>query len=147
MDLRLANAPTSWGVEDPSDELNPPWQSVLAQIADAGFAGTELGPLGYMPTDPALLRGELDAHGLQLVGGYVFEQLHTPDGARAALDEARRTASLIPAPRGGGARSLTPAAPPRRGSCWSSPRGPRRTGSRSQTAAGAPWRTRSARSP
>jgi inosose dehydratase len=95
MDLRLANAPTSWGVEDPSDELNPPWQSVLAQIAAAGFAGTELGPLGYMPTDPDVLCGELDAHGLQLVGGYVFEQLHTPDRARAALDEARRTASLI----------------------------------------------------
>ena len=100
MDLRLANAPTSWGVEDPSDELNPPWQSVVAQIADAGFAGTELGPLGYMPTDPELLRAELEDRGLQLVGGYVFEQLHTPDRARAALDEARRTTELIAAAGG-----------------------------------------------
>jgi inosose dehydratase len=100
MDLRLANAPTSWGVEDPSDELNPPWQGVLAQIADAGFAGTELGPLGYMPTDPEVLRAELEDRGLQLVGGYVFEQLHTADRARAALDEARRTAKLIAAAGG-----------------------------------------------
>src|SRR3954453_15322197 len=99
MGLRLANPPTSWGVEDPSDELNPPWQSVLAQIADAGFAGTELGPLGYMPTDPALLRGELEAHGLQLVGGYVFEQLHTPAPRPAGgTSSSRRTPPAAPAP-------------------------------------------------
>jgi inosose dehydratase len=100
MDLQLATAPTSWGVEDPTDELNPAWQTVLTQVADAGFAGTELGPLGYMPTDPEVLRAELEDRGLRLVGGYVFEPLYTRDGARAALDAARRTAQLIGAAGG-----------------------------------------------
>ena len=99
MQIRIANAPTSWGVEDPQDGANPPWEKLLADIAGAGYAGTELGPLGYLPDDPALLRRELAEHRLELVGGYVFEPLHTREGGARALEIARSTCELL-APAG-----------------------------------------------
>jgi inosose dehydratase len=98
--LRLANAPVSWGVEDPSDPSTPRWPGVLSDIAGAGFAGTELGPLGYLPEDPVTLRRELDERGLELVGGYVFEPLHTEAAAARALELARRTCALVSAAGG-----------------------------------------------
>jgi inosose dehydratase len=97
MQVRIANAPTSWGVEDPEDRANPPWERLLSEVAGAGYAGTELGPLGYLPDEPAALRRELAERGLELVGGYVFEPLHTPAGAERALELARRTCDLLAA--------------------------------------------------
>jgi inosose dehydratase len=98
--LRLANAPTSWGVEDPADPSNPSWSRVMSDIAEAGYAGTELGPLGFYPDDPAVLRHELAERELELVGGYVFEPLHTRSGAERAIETARRTCALLEAAGG-----------------------------------------------
>jgi inosose dehydratase len=95
MQLRIANAPTSWGVEDPEDGANPRWDRLLSDIAGAGYDGTELGPLGYLPDEPAALRRELAERGLELVGGYVFEPLHTRAGAARALEVAQRTCKLL----------------------------------------------------
>lgn len=95
MQLRIANAPTSWGVEDPEDGANPAWDRLLSDIADAGYDGTELGPLGYLPADPARLTRALEERGLALVGGYVFEPLHTSEGVAAALEVGRRTCELL----------------------------------------------------
>jgi inosose dehydratase len=97
MQLRIANAPTSWGVEDPEAGANPPWDRLLNELAAAGYAGTELGPLGYLPPDPERLRRELGDRGLELVGGYVFEPLDTPAGVAAALEVGRRTCELLAA--------------------------------------------------
>jgi inosose dehydratase len=95
MQLRIANAPTSWGVEDPEDGANPRWDRLLSDIAGAGYDGTELGPLGYLPDEPATLRRELDERDLELVGGYVFEPLHMLAGAARALEVTRRTCELL----------------------------------------------------
>src|SRR5215213_1316961 len=95
MHLHVANAPTSWGIEDPHDPDNPPWPRVLDEVASAGYAGIELGPLGYMPDRPAKLRSELEMRGLELVAGYVFVPLHTEAGVAAALRIARRTCALL----------------------------------------------------
>jgi len=95
MHLRVANAPTSWGIEEPGDPANPPWPRVLDEVASAGYAGIELGPLGYMPDRPAKLRAELDMRGLLLVAGFVFVPLHTPAGVAAGLRIARRTCELL----------------------------------------------------
>ena len=46
---RGGNAPVSWGVYE-ADRPNPPFARVLDDIAAAGYAGTELGPYGYLPT-------------------------------------------------------------------------------------------------
>ena len=97
MQIRIANAPTSWGVEDPEDGANPRWERLLSDIAEAGYDGTELGPLGYLPGDPTTLRVELAERELELVGGYVFEALHTPEGATRALEVGRATCELLAA--------------------------------------------------
>jgi inosose dehydratase len=93
--LRIANAPTSWGIEDPADPANPPWPRVLDDVAAAGYTGIELGPLGYLPANGAALSHELAARGLELVAGFVFEPLHTPEGSAAALRVASRTCELL----------------------------------------------------
>jgi inosose dehydratase len=93
MQIRIANAPTSWGIEDPGDEANPPWPQVLDQTAGAGYAGIELGPVGYLPEHAEVLRRELDSRRLELVAGYLFEPLHT--GRERALEVAERTCRLL----------------------------------------------------
>jgi inosose dehydratase len=95
MQLRIANAPTSWGIEDPEDRANPAWGNVLDDVAEAGYAGVELGPLGYLPDESPVLRRELDERGLELVGGFLFEPLHTRDGTIGAIEVARRTCELL----------------------------------------------------
>jgi inosose dehydratase len=97
MPLRIANAPNSWGIEDPADPANTPWRRVLDETAGAGYGGTELGPLGYLPEQPATLRRELEARELELVAGFVFAFLHTPDGAAEAVERARATCRLLAA--------------------------------------------------
>ena len=95
MHLRIANAPTSWGIEDPEDRANPPWADVLDDVAGAGYAGIELGPLGYLPDDSRVLRRELGLRELKLVAGYLFVPLHTRGGIADALALARRTCRLL----------------------------------------------------
>lgn len=103
MAVRIANAPTSWGIEDPGDPANPPWRRVLDEAAGAGYAGIELGPLGYLPQDTAALRRELNGRQLELVAGFVFVPLHTPEGIEAGVRVARKTCELL---AGAGARHL-----------------------------------------
>jgi len=65
MAIRIGNAPCSWGVEFAQDERNPTWQTVLKECSDAGYTGIELGPVGFMPEDPALLAEALAEHKLE----------------------------------------------------------------------------------
>ncbi|HET7030494.1 MAG TPA: TIM barrel protein [Candidatus Limnocylindrales bacterium] len=85
--LRLGTAPDSWGVWFADDPAQVPWTRYLDEASGAGYAWTELGPYGYLPTDPAALADELSARGLRLTGGTVFAALHR---GRAALEEAKR---------------------------------------------------------
>lgn len=71
MTIRIGNAPCSWGVEFANDPRNPAWETVLSQCAEAGYKGIELGPVGFMPEDPALLSEGLARHDLELIGGVV----------------------------------------------------------------------------
>ena len=92
--MRVAAAPISWGVcEVPGwgRVLDP--ATVLGEMAELGVTATELGPPGYLPTDPAALRALLGAHGLGLVGGFLAIPLH--DTTSAALDAAQRSAELL----------------------------------------------------
>jgi inosose dehydratase len=98
--IRVANAPASWGVEDPADPANPDWAEVVEQVAAAGYAGIELGPVGYMPEDPAALRPALADKGLHLVGGFLFEPLESRDAIGSVLAAARRTCKAVAAAGG-----------------------------------------------
>src|SRR5690606_30843287 len=95
--VRLGNAPVSWGVDYADDPKNPPWQGVMDEIAKAGYRNTELGPYGYYPTDPAVLRAEFDRRGLTVQAGFVFQPLHDPAHKDAVLAVAGRTLELLEA--------------------------------------------------
>ncbi|HET7727942.1 MAG TPA: hypothetical protein VFK54_11535, partial [Candidatus Limnocylindrales bacterium] len=75
--LRLGTAPDSWGVWNPSgDPLQTPWTRYLDEAREAGYAYSELGPFGYLPTDPGIVREAYAERGLTLTGGTVFVALH-----------------------------------------------------------------------
>jgi inosose dehydratase len=95
--LRLGSCPDSWGVWFPDDPAQTPWHRFLDELAEAGYRWLELGPHGYLPTDPARLRDELDRRGLEASGQAVFGGLHRPEKWAADLEDARRVAELVTA--------------------------------------------------
>jgi inosose dehydratase len=103
MTLRVANAPCSWGVlEFDWAGPAPSFSRVLDEMAAAGYAGTELGDWGFLPTDPVALRDELARRSLTLLGAFVpvclsVEEDHAA-GMEAAVTVARLMASAADAP-------------------------------------------------
>ncbi|MFN3133334.1 TIM barrel protein [Roseibium sp.] len=95
MSIRIGNAPCSWGVEFPDDPRNPAWQAVLEECSGAGYKGIELGPVGFMPEDPAVLSEALAQYDLELIGGVVFRPFHDPDAWENVLDGTHRTAKAL----------------------------------------------------
>jgi inosose dehydratase len=95
MTIRIGNAPCSWGVEFAGDPRNPPWRSVLSDCAAAGYRGIELGPIGFMPEDPAVLGEALAEEGLTLIGGVVFRPFHDPAKLTEVVDAAERTCKAL----------------------------------------------------
>ncbi|MTD28165.1 TIM barrel protein [Erwinia sorbitola] len=75
MTIHIANAPCSWGVDDPKNPYLPPYEKVLKEAAQAGYNSIELGPWTYLPTDAALLTEKLKQHGLTIVAGTIFDDL------------------------------------------------------------------------
>ncbi|CAI0769335.1 sugar phosphate isomerase/epimerase [Serratia liquefaciens] len=75
MTLPIANAPCSWGVDDPKNPDLPPYTKVLQEASAAGYHSIELGPWSYLPTDAATLTAELQRYSLSLVGGTIFDDL------------------------------------------------------------------------
>jgi inosose dehydratase len=96
--INIANAPCSWGVlEFESRSAGPGYRQVLDEMAQAGYVGTELGDWGFMPTDPAVLRDELGARGLAMVGAFVTVRLADPRTVERSLRAAVQTAQLLSA--------------------------------------------------
>jgi inosose dehydratase len=103
--IRVANAPVSWGaiMFEGFGEDGHGYQQVMDEIAETGYAGTELGDYGFYPTDPDRLRAELDARNLAMLGAYVAHHLRE-GGARfeadlaQALVVARLLAAVVPDP-------------------------------------------------
>jgi inosose dehydratase len=78
--MKIAGAPISWGVcEVPGwgYQLTP--DRVLAEMRDVGLAATELGPVGFLPSDPGKLNALLDSSGLSCVGTFAPVLLHDAD--------------------------------------------------------------------
>ncbi len=95
--IRIGNAPCSWGVEFADDPRNPPWRRVLSDCAAAGYKGIELGPVGFMPEDPAILSDALAENGLTLIGGVVFRPFHDRAKWDDVWDGATRTCKALSA--------------------------------------------------
>lgn len=98
MTFHIANAPCSWGVDDPANPWLPPWQKVLTEAALAGYPSIELGPWGYLPADAAELTRQLNAHQLSLVAGTIFDDLvseaHFPELVTLTHNLCRTLASV-----------------------------------------------------
>lgn len=95
--IRLGSAPDSWGVWLPDDPRQVPWHRFLDEIVEAGYRWIELGPYGYLPTDPDRLRDEVGRRGLTISGGTVAGGLHRADTFEQVLADSRRVAGLLSA--------------------------------------------------
>ena len=75
--MKIATAPVNWNSPD-VPEYRPwtPYPQLLKEMQEAGYSATEWGT--NMPKDPALLGPDLDAHGLQMLGGFVGIELRHP---------------------------------------------------------------------
>lgn len=93
---RIANAPCSWGVlEFNLDGEAAGYKQVLDEIAATGYAGTELGDWGFMPTDPAALRAELAQRKLDLLAAFVPVAFAQAEAHAEGEAVAVRTARLL----------------------------------------------------
>jgi inosose dehydratase len=75
--MKIAGAPISWGVcEVPGwgHQLAP--ERVLAGMREVGLSATELGPEGFLPSDPGELSALLGSYGLSCVGTFAPMLLH-----------------------------------------------------------------------
>ncbi|UPK74457.1 sugar phosphate isomerase/epimerase [Nocardioidaceae bacterium SCSIO 66511] len=79
MTIHIGSAPDSWGVWFADDQAQTLASRFLDEVAEAGYEWIELGPYGYLPTDPSELGDALEARGLKVSAGTVFEHLHRPD--------------------------------------------------------------------
>ena len=82
--IRIGNAPCSWGTLEfgslKSDRTS--WSTMLDELAEAGYTGTELGDWGFFPTDAHELASALAERSLDMTGAYVGTQLE--DAAQRA---------------------------------------------------------------
>jgi len=97
--MKIGTAPISWGVcELPDWGVVLPYERVLDEMAELGYAGTELGPWGYLPKDPATLAPLLRERGLSLAGAFCPVTLHIParyeEQFAYAMDTCRLLAAL-----------------------------------------------------
>ena len=103
--LRLGSCPDSWGVWFADDPRQTPWRRFLDELAGVGYEWLELGPYGYLPTDPAELSDELAARNLTVSGGTMhgYSGLHRAGELPEILAQTRKVAALTAAV---GARDL-----------------------------------------
>jgi inosose dehydratase len=100
--ITITCAPCCWGVDDVSNPHLPPWERVLDEAAQAGFGRLELGPYGYMPLDVGRVGAALDARGLSIVAGTIFDDLVSPANRENLVrqtDEICAFITALPRPR------------------------------------------------
>lgn len=92
--FKLGNAPCSWGTIE-NTGAGVPYHQMLDELAGAGFVGTELGDWGFMPTDPAKLKDELERRQLELIASWVTVRLSDAAYHRQGLERALKVARLL----------------------------------------------------
>ncbi|MEM6284538.1 MAG: TIM barrel protein [Chloroflexota bacterium] len=95
MEIKLANAPCSWGVIENIEGERIEYDQVLDELKATGYIGTELGDWGFMPTDPAALTDELKQRELAMLGSWVSVKLHDASEHASSEAECVKTARLL----------------------------------------------------
>lgn len=94
--IKIANAPCSWGaLEFELEGKVLGYEQVLNEIAETGYTGTELGDLGFMPTDPQELHKEISKRNLQLLGAFVPVALVNEAAHEEGVAKALKVAGLM----------------------------------------------------
>jgi inosose dehydratase len=70
---------------------------VLDEMSEAGLTATELGPDGFLPTDPGELHEYVASHDMSVVGGFVPALLYRPDRIEDELEYVSRASSQLAA--------------------------------------------------
>jgi inosose dehydratase len=97
--MKIGNAPLSYGAFEVTVGVYPNVpgpDELLAEMAAAGYAGTELGPPGYLG-EGAELRARLEWHGLALTGGWCPVRFSEPEHLEEDLAALGRTLDLFDA--------------------------------------------------
>ena len=96
---KIGNAPCSWGVIERTheDQRSYGYDHVLDEIHETGFVGTELGDWGFMPTDPEVLKEEIQKRNLVLCASWVMGELIDSGGHANSIARALRAAHLLSA--------------------------------------------------
>lgn len=97
MSIKISGAPCCWGVDDPKNPYLPPWKRVLSEAAQAGYKGIELGPYGYLPLDVDQVQTELDANGLNIIAGTIFDDLVSESNLQSLVQQVHDICTLITA--------------------------------------------------
>ena len=94
--IKVANAPCSWGVlEFEFEGKAAGYEQVLNEIAETGYAGTELGDWGFMPTNPSELKTEVAKRNLNLLGAFVPVAFADEVAHEEGVEQALKTAGLM----------------------------------------------------
>ena len=108
--MRVGNAPCSWGSLE-FDGLEGEaigYAQMLDELVETGYAGTELGDWGFMPTQAQALRNELAMRKLTMLGAFVPVALKNAETHAAGQAEAVKVAGLLASAIGAGGSHFKP---------------------------------------
>lgn len=95
MGMVFGTAPDSWGVWEPAHPSQPSWERFLDEVQAARYEYIELGPFGYLPTDPAQLSDELARRDVKLIAGTLIDDLHLPDKRDVLRERTRQIGGVV----------------------------------------------------
>lgn len=94
--FQFASAPDSWGVLDyPGPSWEQSYETMLDEMVLAGYAGSELGPYGFFPTDPKILQPQLEKRKLKLLASFVPVKMTDPGASKAVIERIRKVGNLL----------------------------------------------------
>jgi inosose dehydratase len=96
--FQFASAPDSWGVLDyPGPSWEQSYETMLDEMVQAGYTGSELGPYGFFPTDPKILQPQLEKRKLKLLASFVPVKMTDPGASKAVIERIRKVGNVLAA--------------------------------------------------
>lgn len=95
--IRVGNAPCSWGTLEfeSAQGQQIDFSTMLDELVETGYAGSELGDWGFMPTNSVDLAHEFRARAIDLTGAFVPVDFKNLSAHGPGEDTARKVASLL----------------------------------------------------
>lgn len=93
--IKIGNCPDSWGIWFDKNDKQMDWRRFTREFHDAGYTYTEIGPLGYMSTDPDELNAEFKKWDIKPVAGNIMFDLSDNDKMEWAEGHTRKVCDLL----------------------------------------------------